>query len=372
MTAQDLQAPEAERILHFFPDYSSGNPFQTMLHSRLGLVGARPVAVSNLVQHLRRSAEEPGDPGVLSLHWTVPILQRASGPFRAKLLLDRFTAALDGFLGAGGRLIWTVHNVLPHDAVHRWAEIDLARLLADRADLVHVLSEATFEAVGDLYHLDPAKVVVIEHSSYLGYYPDQVTREEARQRLGLEHDHQVLLALGGIRPYKGLDLLLDVFERLAEPDPTLRLLVAGRAIDGQAVEQLRERCASTDRVIAHFEHVADDELQVWMRAADLAVLPYRAVLNSGAFLLAQTFGLPVVAPRVGALRSWEDEPQVTLFDPADSRSLAEAITQALGALQQDPSGLRAQSRAAAEARQPATMAAAYARAVAPLLPVSGQ
>jgi len=354
--------------LHFFPDYSAGNPFQTMLHARLGEVGAEPVPVADLAEHLRTRGEGLDDPGVLSLHWTGPILSRADGPFRAKLVLDRFEASLDRFLTAGGRLVWTVHNVLPHEHQHRWAEVDLAQLLADRADLIHVLSAETPALVGPWYDLDPAKVVVIEHASYLGCYPEWMTREEARSRLGLQPDQTVLVTLGGIRPYKALDTLLDVFEELGRDDAALQLLVAGRVISNPAADQLRERCARSARVTASFDYVPGEEIQVWMRAADLAVLPYREVLNSGAFLLAQTFGLPVVAPRAGSLRRWEDQVHVRLFDPADPASLAAAITKSVADVRLDPDRLREHSLAAARSRLPETMASEFARAVAPLLP----
>jgi glycosyltransferase involved in cell wall biosynthesis len=353
--------------LYFFPDYSAGNPYQAMLHSRLDEVGAHPVPVRRLISHLRHRAEGPADPGVLSLHWTGPILAAADGPFRAMLLLRRFSQALEAFLDAGGRLVWTVHNVLPHETRHRWAEIELCQLLADRADLVHVISGATLEAVEGVYRLDPAKVVLIEHSSYLGYYLDEVTRAEARQRLGLAPADTVLLALGGIRPYKGLDLLLDVLDRLGTADQSLRLLVAGRTIADPDVDRLRDRCLRNERVVARFDHVPDDELQIWMRAADLAVLPYRSILNSGTFLLAQTFGLPVVGPRAGAVRSWEGESHVRLFDPGDPESLAAAIEEIVIAVRRDPGPLREQALAAAQARPPVQMAGEFARAIAPLL-----
>lgn len=358
---------KASHQLYFFPDYSAGNPFQTMLHARLAEVDAEPVPVADLAAHLRTRAEGPGDPGALSLDWTGPILARAEGPFRARLMLDGFESALDRFLGAGGRLSWTVHNVLPHEHRHRWAEVELAQLLADRADLIHVLSEETPALVAPSYQLDPAKVVVIEHASYLGYYPDWITREEARSRLGLGSDQTVLVTLGGIRPYKALDTLLDVFEELGRDDPALQLLIAGRVMGGSAADRLSERCARHARVTAHLEYVPDDELQVWMKAADLAVLPYRDILNSGAFLLAQTFGLPVVAPRAGSLRTWEDQLHVTLFDPLDPTSLAAAITASVAEVRRDAGRLRVQALAAARSRRPETMASEFARAVAPLL-----
>ncbi len=355
------------RPLHFFPDYSVGNPFQTMLHAGLAELDAEPVPVRDLGAHLRTHGDGSRDPGLLSLHWTGPILARADGPFRARLMLDRFAASLDRFLAAGGRLSWTVHNVLPHEHRHRWAEIELAQLLADRAELVHVLSADTPALVEPYYHLDPAKVVVIEHASYLGCYPDRMTREQARRRLGLRPDQTVLVTLGGIRPYKALDTLLDVVDDLARDDGRLHVLVAGRVISNPAAEQLRERCAQDARVTASFEYVPVDEVQVWMKAADVAVLPYRDVLNSGAFLLAQTFGLPVVAPRAGSLQSWEDQAHVSLFDPRDPGSLAAAITDSVAEVRRDPERLRAHSLAAARSRLPETMASEFSRAIAPLL-----
>ncbi|MET3961201.1 glycosyltransferase involved in cell wall biosynthesis [Marmoricola sp. OAE513] len=362
-----MAKPDPGRVVRFFPDYSNGNPYQAMLHADLGRVGARAVPVKNLLRFLRRRAADKGAPGILHLHWTVPLLQGIEGPFRTRLVLDRFTVALDGFLAAGGRLVWTVHNVLPHDARHRWAEIELARLLVDRAHQVQVLSPATFEAVTEYYELDPARTEVVEHSSYLGVYPDTITRNEARERLGLAEDDRVLVALGGIRPYKGLDGLLDVFGVLAEQDPKLRLLVAGRPLREEEVADLRKRCEDDPRVVSAFEQVPDDELQVWMNAADLAVLPYRDILNSGAFLLAQTFGLPVVAPRAGALQAWEAEAHVWLFEPQDPASLADAVTTALSAVLEEPERYRGSARASAARRSPQSMAAAYAAAIEPLL-----
>jgi glycosyltransferase involved in cell wall biosynthesis len=257
--------------------------------------------------------------------------------------------------------------VLPHDARHRWAEIELARLLADRADLVQVLSESTLDAVAGVYELDRSKVVVIEHSSYVGEYPDWISREAARRRLGILRGEKALIVLGGIRPYKGIDVLLDVFDELVDRDPTLRLLVAGKPSHHEEVAALSERCQQHPRVISSFDYVPDDQLQVWMNAADLAVLPYRDILNSGAFLLAQSFGLPVAAPDAGTLRSWAGQPHVWLFDPTDPASLSSEITAALEDVVLDPDRLRASALAAAQSRTPDQMAAAFAKAVQPLL-----
>ena len=351
------------KTLDFFPDWRGFNPYQDLLFADLGRVDVAPAPVRSLLRHVTTAAAAT-DPGVLNVHWTTPVLQSVVDAGDAARRVARVAQALGAFRAAGGRLVWTVHNVLPHDTEYHEAEVVLARALAAHATVVHVLSEATLEATAPFYRLDPERVVRIPHSSYLGAYPDRISRADARRRLGLGADDKVLLTLGQIRPYKGLARLLDFVEGGQAPDPTLRLLVAGslgRHPDGPA---FGERLTATPRVVAHLSRVRDDEIQVWMRAADLAVLPYLRVLNSGAFLLAETFGLPVVAPRVGALAERDGEAHVRLFGDDDfERVLGSAVHD----LVEDAEGAataRASATSAAEARPPARMAAAFADVVA--------
>lgn len=351
-----------QRALHYFPDYNRANPYQGMLFASLGQVDAYPVAVADVITHLENRAVTPS-PGILNIHWTTPILQYATGPFRAAVELERFSAALHKFRTAGGRLIWTLHNVLPHEARHVWAETQLAQLMADRADAIHALSEITARQASEVLRLDPRRVVVIEHSSYLGRYPEWISRDAARRQLGLAPTDKVLVALGGIRPYKGLGRLLDVFHELAEEDPRLWLLVAGKPAQTTETAGLKRRCEQSPRVISEFSHVPDDQLQVWFGAADLAVLPYSRILNSGVFWLAQTFGLPIVGPRTGALLDLADESHVRLFNPRDDRSLKETLRTAVTELVYDEERAalaRESSLATARERPPERMAGDFA------------
>ncbi len=354
------------RVLDFFPDYRRGNPFLTMLFSRLDDVGATAQPVPDLWQHLA-SAAASADPGVLNLHWTAPILDGASSETEARGRAAELARLLRAFRSAGGRLVWTVHNVLPHDAPYADSQVEVCRILADQADLIHVLTEATFRATEPVYPLDPARVVVIPHSSYQGVYPDGITRQRARRRLGLASDHRVLITLGRIRPYKGIDRLLDAFEQPPLDAPDLRLLVAGNPGSGAGVAALVERLSHSPRVVSMTERVPARRVQVWMRAADLAVLPYTGVLNSGSFLLAETFRLPVVAPRAGALVEREGRRHVRLFD---EDGFAPVLAAAVRDLVDDPvaaAGARASASTEALANPPELMARRFAEAVAPLL-----
>lgn len=349
------------RTLYFAPDYTKVNPFQTMMNAALapGIV-AVPVPMRRITEGLRAAAAG----SVFHLHWTAPILQTAPDQDAAERALADFTEALVEFQSRRGRVIWSIHNVLPHDVKHRDVELALMRLLAERADRVHVLWAGTPAAVASLYPIDPSRTVLIEHSSYAGVYPDEMSRADARQQLGIDADAAVILALGAIRPYKGLDRLLDVVDSLEAID--LRVLVAGRVPKGEFADDLRARCEANPRVIADFSHIPDDELQIWFRASDVAVLPYLDILNSGSFWLAASFGVPIVAPRLGALAEFDGEPFVRLFDPEDDESLRQTVSEALGEFVGDEDAPAA-ARAAAASRPPQDMAEAYADVVRDLL-----
>jgi glycosyltransferase involved in cell wall biosynthesis len=322
-----------------------------------------------------RNVLVPRDPGgrldryLMHLHRTAPLLQTQPGPYGAELALRRFRQRVEEFQGRGGRLVWTIHNVLPHECPNREAEIHLCRFLASRADVIHVMDTNTARIVAPLYQLPTARTVVIPHASYVGVYPDVVSREEARRRLRLREHEIALLMLGGIRPYKGMGLLLDVFDELSRSDPRLRLLVVGKPSDVAECQQWRERSERHPRITGHFAHAADADLQIWCRAADLAVLPYLSVLNSGSFQLALSFDLPVVGARDGSMAALLDPAYTEAFTPGSAADLRRALEAALSRLVGRPEVRRA-ANAAARRYPPDAMARDFADAVLPLYAAS--
>ena len=130
--------------------------------------------------------------------------------------------------------------------------------------------------------------------------------------------------------------MLDVFDELLANDPSLRLLIAGKPLDVEGMADLEARCAEHPRVVSRFERIPDDELQVWYGAADLAVLPYTNILNSAAFRLAMSFGVPAVGPRMGALAAYEGKSYVRLFDPDSPEDLRNVVRAAVGDLRPQP------------------------------------
>ncbi|HET6919595.1 MAG TPA: glycosyltransferase, partial [Jiangellaceae bacterium] len=168
-----------------------------------------------------------------------------------------------------------------------------------------------------------------------------------------------------IRPYKGLSLLLDVFDELSRVDPRLRLLVVGRPSRDPAIAGWRDRCEKHPRVVAHFARTPESDVQIWYRAADLAVLPYVSALNSGSFQLALSFDLPVVGARDGEMADLLDPAYSEAFTPGSAADLRRALETAVGRLVGRPEARRA-AHAAAREYPPSAMAHDFADAVVPL------
>ncbi len=330
------------------PDYRRDNPYQRLLADALAgqgveSVGGRPgrrQPFPILLAWLRA-----GRPGVLHLHWTHEYLKGRDGPTRLNRL--RLLGQLRLLRRLGVRLVWTMHNLGGHDGGASTAEAAVHRAVIELADAVICHCSAARDAAIAAYHLDvsrAAKLAVIAHGSYIGAYPDLVTTAQARDRLGLSDAGPVLLFLGAVRGYKGTDALVAAFRAIDAP--SARLLIAGRT-RGEGIEARLTAAASADpRIVLALRFIPDDELQVWLRAADAVVLPFRDILTSGSAILALSFGRPVVAPALGCLPETVPHDAGVLYDPDAPDALAGAIRRTLAG---DLRAMGVAARARAEA-----------------------
>jgi len=312
-----------ETSLAFWPEVR-GNPFQQLLYGRVGEAGLRPLPLRELND---LSPRAPAG-SILHLHWTSPVLHTAKSERDARQRLWRFMATLDDLRDGGWKLLWTVHNVLPHDCRFPELEAQLCQEIADRSDAVHVMCRATVDAVATRYVLPASRVRVIPHPSLDGAYPNDITQAQARRDLGLSDDDIVVGAFGAIRPYKRLDALLDAFEDVFREEPAIRLVVAGAPARAAGVEGLIERCSRHPAVVTRFERIPDDEIQRYVGACDALALAQSDPLNSGIAMLAFTFGRPVIAPRKGCIDDLVSKDTGITFDADVPGDLVRALKEA--------------------------------------------
>jgi glycosyltransferase involved in cell wall biosynthesis len=158
-----------------------------------------------------------------------------------------------------------------------------------------------------------------------------LTPAAAKRKLGLPESSRTILFFGRIARYKGLDLLVDAFERIAVDERRYRLIIAGESTSdwSQHWEEIRDRIESStirEQVLQEIRHVRDDAMEVYFKAADVLVLPYRQIFQSGVLFMSHSFGLPVIAADVDSFRDEITEgTNGFLCRPNDAEDLAKAI-----------------------------------------------
>lgn len=340
------------------------NPYHQLLYGQAWRAGVAPVPLYHLadLEVLEAAAAAAGVPLVLHLHWTNKILEGAATEAAAVAALETFLGRLDALLAAGGHVAWTVHNVIPHDAVRPALEARLQQGIVDRATIVHTLSANTLEAVAGWFSIPAEKAVHVPHPSYRGAYVDFASPDQARWELGIEPDETVYALLGAIKPYKGTDRLLDAFDAITHRLPgRRRLIVAGLPDSTGAADAFLERCEAHPFVLTYARTILAEEMQHFLNASDLVVLPYLRSLNSGVLMLAFTFGVPVVAPAVGGIVEAITPESGRTFDPTVDDALVDALVEA-DALRTPEA--RAAARRVADRLAPDPLSETFARAVA--------
>ncbi|NOZ05900.1 MAG: glycosyltransferase [Chloroflexi bacterium] len=264
------------------------------------------------------------DVDLLHLHWLELLFDYPDRQLRLK----RAISVGAGLLAArmfGIKLVYTVHNLAQHERRYPLLNALANRLVFRLAGAVHVHDEtARQEVVRRFGHR--SATYVAPHGHYATWYPNHIGREEARQQLGLPADAFVYLFLGLIRPYKGLETLLEAFGDLHEEK--VRLVIAGHIAEPAYLETLTRQARRDPRILLRPGYVPDDEVQVFCNAADVSVLPYRDVTTSGAAWLAFSFSLPIVAPNRPPFRDLVADGRGLGYDAAHVQGLTLALQQA--------------------------------------------
>jgi D-inositol-3-phosphate glycosyltransferase len=159
----------------------------------------------------------------------------------------------------------------------------------------------------------------------------QLSSTEARERLGIRDTEKTILFFGEIKPYKGLDYLVAAFQKNSAERDDYRLIIAGRPKPGfeeywRAIEEAIQKGVCGARILVRAQFIPDTEIEVYFKAADILVLPYRHIYQSGILFLGYSFGLPVLAADVGSLKEEIVEGETGfVFKPDDPDDLARTI-----------------------------------------------
>ena len=280
----------------------ANNPYTWLTHEPMARLGGTRVSEFSFYRPL------PADAQILHVHWPERIFWgRVSRlhPFLSATFARRMLSAADKIHRRGGFVVWTAHNIMPHESFGAardalWQEY--FPTFRSRVDLVISLSAwAQNELTAAYPDLLNRRRLVIPHPHYRTAYPAPPASEEARRACGLSPEKFMLLAAGTVRLSKGITELASLFAQVARRDELL--VIAGACSDGGILAQLNMLAATNSGTVEWRPGRLDDaDLPLLIAAADLSVFNFRTILNSGSLIASLSFNTPVCAPQLGSLR----------------------------------------------------------------------
>jgi D-inositol-3-phosphate glycosyltransferase len=232
----------------------------------------------------------------------------------------------------GKQVALTAHNV---DAGRRDnSESRLNRLTLriqyGLSDVIFVHTERMKRELIEEFGVNPARITVIPFGMNTSLPDTPLTPADAKQRLGIGADERAILFFGNITPYKGLEYLVEAFHELLRHCDKYRLIIAGNPTRCESYwKEIRNAIAEdvrSGRVLLRADFIPDEDAEVYFKAADVFVLPYKHIYQSGVLFTGYNFGLPVLAADVGSLKDDIVEGKTGfVFRPEDPIDLARTI-----------------------------------------------
>ncbi len=275
----------------FGVDYRRTNPYQSLLYAA---AGQSINAVSASPEEALAQLPDVAGRGVYHLHWEDHIFRRMPVNEDRRGAVQKLLDDLDNFRAAGGRIIWTRHNLRPHEDAGAELHANMVPHLSKLADVTHVHSHAALEDLAQIGQANLASSAIIAHGNFANAYPEW-SRAPARKELGFDDENLVFLLFGRQTDYKQTSHAAETFASI--DDPEARLLIVG-----VGAETALGDVANDPRISCIDGFVADAEVGKYFAACDIALMPYSHSLTSGAALLAHTLGRGVLGVDAAGIR----------------------------------------------------------------------
>jgi glycosyltransferase involved in cell wall biosynthesis len=232
----------------------------------------------------------------------------------------------------GKKIVHTAHNVDQQERDGKSGILNrfTLRIMYNLLDHIFVHTNKMKGQLVEQFGVDEKKISVIPFGINDTIPTTRLTKSQARQKLEVSDGEKVLLFFGNIAPYKGLEYLVLAMPILKEKLGQIKLIIAGRVKDcnsyWESIQELIRKNKLEECVSARTKFIPDEDVETYYKAADVLILPYKSIFQSGVLSLSYNFGLPVIATDVGSLREDIIEGETGyLCPPQDPNSLAKSI-----------------------------------------------
>lgn len=297
-------------LVTFFPDWRGGDPYLDDLARELSAEGwhSRIVGRKGLLTAIAAAILGRG---TVHLHWFegfTPERRWFEG-----VVAWLYVPAL-WLAGRRGRVIWTVHNVVPHDGYAPFVGIRFLKFLARSSSRILVHFDETRRIVEERFSVR-GKVSVVHAATFGHAHGPPVDRATARARISdcLSAGTMLFVQVGSLRPYKQPATTVLAF-RDAAPSSAL-LLVSGLCVDEALKADVIRVAASDPRITLRFDRLSNENLVTALCAADWSICPYTTIDNPGAVNLSMSYDCPVIAPALGPVTEMTRGHPAMLYPP---------------------------------------------------------
>ncbi|MEX0770571.1 MAG: hypothetical protein WD035_07555 [Balneolaceae bacterium] len=276
---------------------------------------------------------EEGSWDVIHLHWPEELMGAGlpdsfSETELREESIQRLTNLLESWKAKGTTLVLTVHNELPHKQRNE-KSVELYRQIYSLVDVFIHMGEESVKLISEKFPEETAgkPTIVIPHGDY-SLFPNLIGKREARKRLGISLQKNVMLAFGAIRSEEELNMGINAMKSAGMAD--MLYLIAGK-IPYPYKSKMRHFTVrrklffNKGRVKTEERVIPPEEVQIYMNAADLLFIPRIRALNSGNVALGFNFGKVVAGPDYGVIGEVLGQTGNPVFDPSDLSSVASAI-----------------------------------------------
>lgn len=224
------------------------------------------------------------------------------------------------------RYVYTVHNVLPHNKENSRFFRLIYRLIYRIPDKLLVHTKLAEQHLIEQFSVSERKIHVISIGMNEEMPVTGLTKRESRIRLGFKSGDRIILFFGKADEYKGLDILIEAFDRLAMP--STKLLISSWFPNLSYRHQILsaiDASRSKEDIYLNEGFIPNEEVEVFFKSANVLALPYRNIYQSGVVFLCFNFGLPIVATDVGSLREFVEEGMGVITETNDIDGVAEGL-----------------------------------------------
>lgn len=303
--------------VYFIPT-TTLNPYHTYLSKSMEPYGVE-VESFNKFPSIRQLLKNRGIKVILHLHWPERLYERRwiFLPFSLSyLVLKLFISKILGY-----KIIWTAHNIFPHnqriifDNIERFFIVALSNAIITHCKFAKNEVERCFHRNKNVYS--------IPIGNYQLETPRKITKKEARIALGINQNSFVYLFFGFIKPYKGVSNLIETFKQISDENSIL--LVVGDCRSESLKNELIKLKGGDDRIKLVIHTIPDSEIPIYLCSAEVFVAPFTRITTSSSILLGLESGLPVIAPALGCLPELLTSECSILYNSTETEGLFEAL-----------------------------------------------